>query len=210
MIKLEIDDKVYKIPESFDELTFGQFCKIFWKMDSVIDIDDDGERFKRGVETEATIISRLMGEEDDFCLGLPLNVYSQILSRTKFLYDTDFLFKNAKAGIVVDGKRYSVPPFNEMPLRQYIDADVVMKEKENPMQYIELLSILLTAKDKEGKWIPYNGEYQELMGKLKDMSCSDVLPLVYHFFKVGHNLKSLSRLSMKVEGSQQHQHTASS
>ena len=179
-------------------------------MDSGIDIDDDGERFKKGVEAEATIISRLMGEDDDFCLGLPLNVYSQILSRTKFLYDTDFLFKNAKAGIVVDGKRYSVPPFNEMPLRQYIDADVVMKEKENPMQYIELLSILLTEKGKDGKWIKYNGEYQDLMGKLKDMKCSDVLPLVYHFFKKGHALRSLSRLSMKVEESQQHQLTASS
>ena len=210
MIKLEIDDKKYSIPESFDELTFEQYCKVFWKLDGLMDIEDEAERFKKGAETEATILSRLMGEEDDFCLSLPINVYTQILQRTKFLYDTSFLFKNAKAGIVIDGKRYSIPPMNEMPLRQYIDADVVMKEKENPLQYIELLSILLTSKGKDGKWIKYNGEYQEMMGKLRKMKCSDVLPLVYHFFKKGHSLKRISQLSMKVEESLQHHNTASS
>lgn len=210
MIKLEIDDKVYKIPESFDELTFEQYCKVFWKLDTGIGIDDEVERFKKDTETEATIISRLMGEEDDFCLSLPINVYVNIKERLKYLYDIDFLLKNAKAGIVIDGKRYSIPPMNEMPLRQYIDADVVMKEKENPLQYIELLSILLTSKDKDGKWIKYNGEYQEMMGKLRKMKCSDVLPLVYHFFKKGHSLKRISQLSMKVEESLQHLSTANS
>lgn len=210
MIKLEIDDKKYSIPESFDELTFEQYCKVFWKLDTGIGIDDEVERFKKDTETEATILSRLMGESDDFCLSLPINVYVNIKQRIKYLYDIDFLLKNAKAGIVIDGKRYSIQPFNEMELRRYIDADVVMKEKENPLQYIELLSILLASKWKDGKWIKYNGEYQEMMGKLRKMKCSDVLPLVYHFFKKGHSLKRISQLSMKVEESLQHHNTASS
>lgn len=211
MIKLEIDEKLYKIPESFDELDFETYCKVFWKIDSLMDkSDDDAESFKKGVETESTIISRLMGEDDDFCLNLPVNIYSSILSRTKFLYDINFLKDNAVSGIIIDSKRYSIPPFNEMPLRQYIDADVVLKEKENPLQYIELLSILLTPKDKDGKWIKYNGSYDEMMGRLKKMSCSDVLPLVYHFFVKGEAYKKLSQAYMKVVESQQHQLTASS
>lgn len=209
MIKLEINDKKYKIPESFDELTLSEYCRIFWKIDTK-ESDDEIENFKRQRENESIILSRMLGESDDFCLSLPLNVYANLLEHTKFIYDVDFLLRNSRAGIVIDGKRYSVPPFNEMPLRQYIDADVVMKDKENPMQYIELLSVLLTAKDKEGKWIPYNGEYQELMGKLKEMKCSEALGIVYHFFKKGHALKVLSQLSMKVEASQQRQLTASS
>ena len=200
MIKLEINDKKYRIPESFDELTLEEYCRIFWKMDSVMS-DDEVEQFKKGVEAESTIISRLMGEDDDFCLGLPINVYSQIVQRLRYLYDVDFLRKSSKARIVIDGKRYSVPPFNEMPLRQYIDADVILKDKENPMQYIELLAVLLTAKDKDGKWIPYNGEYQDMMGKLRKMPCSEALGIVYHFFKKGHSLKRISQLSMKVEES---------
>lgn len=209
MVKLEINDKQYKIPESFEEMTLEQYCKVFYKLDTS-ESDDEIESFKKGKENEAIILSRLLGEDDSFCLDLPLNVYALLNEKVKFLYDVGFLLKNAKAGIVVDGKRYSIPPFNEMSFRQYIDADVVMKEKENDMQYIELLSILLTAKDKQGKWEPYTGDYQDMMGKLRKLKCSEALPIVYHFFKKNYTLKKLSQLSMKAVESQQPQHTANS
>ena len=209
MVKLEINDKHYELPTSFEELTLGQYCKIFYKLDTS-ESDDEIESFKKGKENEAIILSRLLGERDDFCLDLPLNVYALLNEKVKFLYDVGYLLKNSRAGIVVDGKRYSIPPFNEMSLRQYIDADVVMKEKENDMQYIELLSILLTATDKDGKWEKYNGDYQEMMGKLRKMKCSEALPIVYHFFKKGHSLKKLSQLSMKAVENPQPQHTANS
>lgn len=211
MIKLEINDKKYNIPESFEELTLEQYCKIFWKVETGInDEDDEVIKFKKARESEAKILSRILGESDDFCLDLPINVYSKILEKTKFIYDSGNFLKEARAGIVIDGKRYSIPPFNEMPLRQYIDADVIMQEKENDMQYIELLSILLTAKDKDGKWIPYNGDYQELMGKIRNLKCSEALPLVYHFFKKGYSLKKVSEASMKVQESLQRLNTQSS
>lgn len=204
MVKLEIDDKQYKIPESFEEMDFETYCKIFYKLDTS-ESDDEIESFKKGKENEAIILSRLLGERDDFCLDLPLNVYALLNEKVKFLYDVGYLLKNSRAGIVVDGKRYSIPPFNEMSLRQYIDADVVMKEKENDMQYIELLSILLTAKDKDGKWVKYNGDYQDMMGKLRKLKCSEALPIVYHFFKKGESLKKISQVSMKAVETQQPQ-----
>lgn len=209
MVKLEIDDKQYKIPESFEEMDFETYCKVFYKLDTS-ESDDEIESFKKSKENEAIILSRLLGERDDFCLDLPLNVYALLNEKVKFLYDVGYLLKNSKAGIVVDGKRYSIPPFNEMSLRQYIDADVVMKEKENDMQYIELLSILLTAKDKDGKWVKYNGDYQDMMGKLRKLKCSEALPIVYHFFKKNYTLKKLSQLSMKAVENPQPQHTANS
>lgn len=209
MVKLEIDDKQYKIPESFEEMDFETYCKVFYKLDTS-ESDDEIESFKKSKENEAIILSRLLGERDDFCLDLPLNVYALLNEKVKFLYDVGYLLKNSKAGIVVDGKRYSIPPFNEMSLRQYIDADVVMKEKENDMQYIELLSILLTAKDKQGKWESYTGEYQDMMGKLRKLKCSEALPIVYHFFKKNYTLKKLSQLSMKAVENPQPQHTANS
>lgn len=209
MVKLEIDDKQYKIPESFEEMDFETYCKVFYKLDTS-ESDDEIESFKKGKENEAIILSRLLGERDDFCLDLPLNVYALLNEKVKFLYDVGYLLKNSKAGIVVDGKRYSIPPFNEMSLRQYIDADVVMKEKENDMQYIELLSILLTAKDKQGKWESYTGEYQDMMGKLRKLKCSEALPIVYHFFKKSKFSQTVSQLSMKAVENPQPQHTANS
>ena len=210
MIKLDINDKKYNVPESWDEITFEVYCKAFYNLPTAKEEEDDIEKFKRNRETEAMILSRLLGEDDDFCLNLPLNIYARLNNAVKFIYDIDFLLKNAKASITIDGKRYSVPPFNEMPLRQYIDADVVMKDKENDMQYIELLSILLTAKDKDGKWMPYDGNYQELMEKLKKLKCSEALGIVYHFFKKGEALRILSKGYMKEAVSQQPHNTQSS
>lgn len=208
-LDLEINGKSYKLPTSWDSLTLEQYCKIFYKLDTS-ESDDEIESFKKGKENEAIILSRLLGERDDFCLDLPLNVYALLNEKVKFLYDIDYLLKNSRAGIVIDGKRYSIPPFNEMSLRQYIDADVVMKEKENDMQYIELLSILLTATDKDGKWVKYTGDYQEMMGKLRKMKCSEALPIVYHFFKKSKLSQTVSQLSMKAVENQQPQLTANS
>ena len=210
MVKLEINDKRYELPESWDEISLEQYCKVFYKLETSKDDDDDIMAFKKGKENEAIILSRLLGENDDFCLDLPLNIYALLNEKVKFLYDVGYLLKNSRAGIVVDGKRYSIPPFNEMSLRQYIDADVVMKETQNDMQYIELLSILLTAKDKEGKWVKYNGDYQVMMGKLRKLKCSEALPIVYHFFRKSKFSQTVSQLSMKAVESQQHQHTANS
>ncbi len=54
MIKLEIDDKVYKIPESFDELDFETYCRVFFKLDSIVS-EDEADSFKKGVEAESAI-----------------------------------------------------------------------------------------------------------------------------------------------------------
>lgn len=210
MIKLEINDKVYKLPQSFDEMTLEQYCKIFFKLPKIDDDLDDIERIKLSREMEAIILSRLMGEDDDFCYSLPLTVYNKLNGEMKYIYDIDKIMKSSKAYIKIDGKMYMIPPFNEMQLRQYIDADVVLHQDENNLQYIELLSILLTTKDREGKWIPYNGDYQELMGKVRQLKCSEALGLVYHFFKKGEALRRLSEASMKEEASQHHHNTVSS
>lgn len=199
MIKLEINDKKYNIPTSFEELKLEQYCKSFFNLPKTSEDMDELEMFEVLKKNESIILSRLLGEDDDFCLDLPLNVYALVNEKVKFIYDSEAFTKNHKSSIKIDGKVYSIPPLNEMSLRQYIDADMVLKAEENPLQYVELLSVLLTAKDDNGKWIPYDGSYQEMMERVKNLSCSDALPLVYHFFLKSHTSKKLSRVSMKVE-----------
>lgn len=198
MLKVEINGKEYNIPESFNELTLEQYCKAFYKIPSVKDEEDEDEKLIQIKKNESIILSRIMGEDDEFCLDLPWSVYEKIIKSIDFIYSPDDFLKNSKASIIIDGIRYSVPPMDKMTMRQFIDADVVMKE-ESPMQYIELLSTLLLTKDDNGEYIPYNGEYQKLVDKLKVAPCSICLPLVFHFFKKGQAFKKLSEASMKVE-----------
>lgn len=199
-VKLEIDDKVYKIPTSFDTLSFETYCKIFYNLPTLKDDMEDAEKFKMMKENESIILSRVLGEKDNFCLDLPITVYNKLINIIKYIFDVSEFEKNSKANIVIDGKHYGIPPVSEMALRRFIDADVVLNEQQNNMQYIEMLAILLSTKDKDGKWTPYNGKYEDMMGKLRSMPCSKVLPLVYHFFKKGEALQKLSKAYMKMEG----------
>lgn len=198
MIKVEINDKKYEIPQNFNELTLEQYCKAFYKLPQINDDMTDIDKFKTLRENESVILSRIMGEGDNFCLDLPLNVYAQLNEAIQFIYDNEYFLKNAKAGITINHHRYTIPTLDRMSMRQFIDADVVMQNESN-MQYIELLSVLLLTYDDKGEYIPYNGDYQELMGYVRSLPCSEALPLVYHFFKKGEALKKLSKASMKVE-----------
>lgn len=210
MLKVEINEKKYEIPQSFEELTLEQYCKAFYKLPKIEDEMEEIDKFKLMKENEAVILSRIMGEKDDFCLDLPLNVYAQLNEAIQFIYDSEYFYKNAKAGVTINHHRYTIPTLDKMSMRQFIDADVVMQNESN-MQYIELLSVLLLTYDDKGEYIPYNGDYQELMGYVRSLPCSDALPLVFHFFKKGEALKKLSKASMKVEEvSQLLQHTANS
>ena len=199
MLKLEINDKKYEIPESFAELTLEQYCKAFYKLPHPTDDMDEIEKFKLIKENEANVLSRIMGEADGFCLDLPLNVYSQLNKAIQFIYESDYFMKTAKASVVIDNTRYSIPPMDKMSMRQFIDADVVMNEEESNIQYIELLSILLLRKDDKGEYIPYNGDYKEMMDKVRNLTCDKALGLVYHFFKKGEALQKLSEAYMKLE-----------
>jgi hypothetical protein len=209
MTKLEINDKVYNLPSSWDELTLEQYCKAFYNLDTS-DKGDEIENLKRDRLNESYILSRLLGESDDFCINLPITVYEKLVKSIRFMFDIKHLMENARADIKIDGKIYMIPPFNEMPLRQYIDSDVVARQKDNPYSYIELLAILLTPKDDKGKWIAYDGKYEERFETLKKMSCSEALGIVYHYFKKKESSMMLSKLYMKEVERLQHLSTQGS
>lgn len=198
MLKVEINEKLYNIPTSFEELTLEQYCKMFYKLQTSTDDMDEDEKFRLMIKNEGIILSRLMGEDDDFCLNLPMTTFQKIVDELHYIYDTKSFFTKAKASVKIKGKRHQIPPLDKMSMRQYIDADVVMQE-ETPTQYIELLSVLLLEKDDNGEFIPYKGDYIEKMAFVKDLPCSEALPLVFHFFKIGNAYKKLSAASMKVE-----------
>lgn len=200
MIELEINHKEYKYPQSLSEVTLEQYCRVFFKLPELEDDADEVSKFRHERELEGIVISRLLGEPDDFCFSLPLGVYAMLNESTKFIFDVDGCLRNAKASIKVDGVKYYIPSMEEMSFRQFIDADVVMQEDEDELQYIRLLSVLLTRKDDNGEWVPYKGDSPEMFEKLRVLSCDEALPLVYHFFKKSHALEVLSQVYSQEVG----------
>lgn len=211
MTKIEINGKKYELADSFDELTLEEYCKAFYNLSQNDEEDvDESEKVKQTILNESKILSRLLGESDDFCLNLGIEDYKRLKDKISFIYDIDVFIKNAKAGITIEGRRYGVPRSDEMSLRQFIDADMTMNNKEDEMQYIELLSILLLEVGRDGKFKPYDGNYEELKGKLRKVKCTEALPLVYHFFKRSVALQKLTKAFMKEEVTQYLQPTQGS
>lgn len=209
MTKVEINGKKYELAESFDELTLEQYCKAFHGLEQPSEEDGEEETILKMVRNQSKLISRLLGEDDDFCMNLPTVVYNSLYKHISYIYEVDKFLKESRAGITLNGKRYGIPSFEEMPLRQYIDADMTIKDNDSPTLYIELLSILLSERTENG-WKPYDGKYEDRREELRNVKCSEALPFVFHFFKKGEALRKLSQAFMKVEESRQHLSTQSS
>lgn len=202
MKKIKINDKEYKFPESFDDISMSDYCNIFYKLIETNSKMSDDEIRITTLKNEAVIISRILGEEDDFVQNLPLDIFGMLRKQADWIYDIAGFLDSKQVSLKIDGKEYFIPNPDEMSLRQYIDADVTMKETDNKNQFIELLSILLLPYGKEG--YKYDGNYKELIPKIERMKASEGLPFIYSFFKKKVISKKLTEDFSKVrEASQQ-------
>jgi hypothetical protein len=69
-----------------------------------------------------------------------------------------------------------------MSLRQYIDIEETVKDKH--FSYTELLSVLL---------VKIGGDYKKLdLDIIESLPVSVLLPLMYHFFRLGKSMNQLT------------------
>lgn len=198
MVKLTIDGKDYNVPESWKDVNMEMYTKAFYNLDKTTETMSNDEKVLVTQRNEAKIISRLLGEKDDFVLDLPLPLVVKLQEIIAFIYNIKPFMDNNVSFLKIDGVKYFMPSPEDMSLRQYIDTDMIMKEDNNPMQYVELLSALLVPYNDKGK-LEYDGKYQERMEKLKKMDAEDALPFVYTFFKKKVLSNKISQASSKVE-----------
>lgn len=197
MIKVEINGKKYEFPNGWDDITMKQYCRLFHDIDTSGSKASDVERSIGVIKNEAKIISRLLGEDDDFVIKLPIEAFSMLQNEARFIYSIDGFINSGIHYLTIDGMRYWIPEPKDMSLRQYIDADMIMKDDKEDT-FIELLSCLLLPMGKDGKYV-YDGNYQELIPKIEKMKASNGLPFIYSFFKKKELSKKLSEVCSKVE-----------
>ena len=179
MKRIDINGRKYDYPESFDDITMKQYVNCFYGLRDAT--GDDADIALTTIENEAIIISRLLGESDDFCYRIPLPVFRRLQEASAFIYQIKDFMDSKEFSIKIDGRKYFMPDVEEMSLRQFIDADMIMKE-EGKDQFIELLACLLLPYREDGTF-EYNGNYRELIPKIEQMRASDGLPFIYTYFK---------------------------
>lgn len=190
MIELEINNKHYRIPTTFNDLSLREYCRVFSNLEPTDGLEGR-ELFLANKRNEAAILSRLMGERDDFAMELPLSLYSSLVEATSFIYGLQNV--KHKGSVEIDGKTYKASKPEEMNLRQWIDIDVT-SEEESPDKFIDILSMLLVEVGEDGEKKPYKGFDPEFSRRLGETSCSESLPIVYRFFLKGAVSSRLTRL----------------
>lgn len=197
MKKFEINGKEYQFPESWSDITMKQYCHLFHDLHTTPSGASETEKLVHTIDTEAVIISRLLGEKDDFVANLPIEVFLMLQKQIGFIYTISDFTESKVFYLNIDGKKYWMPEPQEMTLRQYIDADMIMKE-EGENQFIELLACLLLPYGKDGKF-EYYGNYKELIPKIEMMRAIDALPFIYTFFKKKQLSNNVTEAFSKVE-----------
>lgn len=190
MINIEINNRQYNIPTSFNELSLRDYCKCFNGLESTEGLEGK-DLFMATKRNEATVLSRLMGEPDDFAMDLPLTVYSTLVEATNFIYGLQTL--RHKSTIKVGDTVYKVLKPEEMNLRQWIDLDVTGSE-DGADKFIDMLSMLVVERKQDGKVKPYGGYDADFAKALGDVKCSEGLGIVYHFFLRGAVSSRIIRL----------------
>ena len=200
MISIGINGKDYEIPTSFDEIDLGTYCRVFSGLENT-DGMDGSDLFFATRRNESKIISRLMGEDDDFCMDMPLPIYGQLAESVSFIYGMAQM-KHSRF-IEIEGRKYTVPEPDKLNLRQWIDIDMTSTDDtipdDNGDKYLRLLSVMLVEVGEDGNPVAYKGEDKSLYEKLKKVKASDGLGLVYHFFLKGAISSKISQAYSRVE-----------
>lgn len=191
MNNIKINDKSYNIPSSFEELTLGEYCDIFYNLTNIDDIDDEAERKKESIKRQSVILSRILHEDDDFALELPITLYTKLFDMTKWIYNIEQYQKLANNELKVDGITYHIKDVSKLSTRQYIDVDETLKEKTNKNLYCDVLAIIIQDK--------YKGEYKELSNKVKQLNCNEALPIVFFSFIQGKRSQAISQISSQLK-----------
>lgn len=191
MKKISINEKDYQIPQSLHEVSLKDYCRIFKGIKF-----DTSMRWKDIKVNESILVSRILGEGDDFALSLPLTAYNTVVGLCSFLYDVD-KFKHTNV-LTHNGIKYSIPSPDKFNLRKWIDIDVTRQTEDEGM-FIELFAILLDPIGEDGECKPYDGKYEERKAWLEDYPADEAISMINDFFALGESLQKVTDAYSKVE-----------
>lgn len=162
MKRIKIEDTLYNVPESWDDVTLGQYEKWF---DYVADT-----KMK-----EVELVSLISTIPFDLLSTLPLSFYTDVLNMVSFAFaGNDFKPSNK---IVIDNDVYSVSVKDELTLAQYVDVEATFEEEGNDSRLSEILAIVCLRKGEK-----YDSKILKERKKLfQDLKMNEVFPLLAFF-----------------------------
>lgn len=140
MKQIKINDTKLDLPESINEFTFGDYVRVF---DGVTHNKDT--ELTDIIRDEAKVFSRILKQEDDFCLKLTLEQYGELKEDLNWILDCKDV--EAKDHIDIDGHSYYIKDIGKLSLENYITIDNIVNnvkiDKNGLPTWVEVLNMLL-------------------------------------------------------------------
>jgi len=186
MIEVKIQDKWYKLPTEYNDLTIVKY-------QNYIEIVENKQHFKTDIEFISNVIATLIDIDINILLKQKVSDLDIIKRGLSFLNE-DVKFKldeeDNKGMLEIDGVKYMFNKnMNNLTMGEYIDLDVLTKE---PIKNLHKLMAIMYRPIKDQNWfekkigkyelIDYDMEYIESISeKFKNITITDVTKCLSFF-----------------------------
>jgi hypothetical protein len=166
---------VYKCPTRWEDLTVQQY-------DKIQAILKEKEEDETSIATLAEIVCAVLSMQKEVLYDAPRQLYNQLLHDMQFLF-VKYEPANPKHEVIIDGVLHRFPTDeNDISFGQFIDVDEVVKGSEVLSSCLAIL--LLPVGEKHN-----NRDFNRRKNRMKELKCSEVLPLVNFFFQLEQKYK---------------------
>lgn len=172
---IEIENKTYKFPSDWSELTLGKFQEV-----SEIKLTEE-------MDTWLKIVSVLSGIPEEVLLELPFTEFNKLIELVQFVNnEATYEFKES---FKLDNVTYKFNTnISKMTTAEFIDLDTLLRNKEHPTEHLHLImAIMFRPVDKKGKITSYNSDELEKRATLfkEKLTCDYVLSSILFSVALG-------------------------
>ncbi|NBW12736.1 MAG: hypothetical protein EBR82_32395 [Caulobacteraceae bacterium] len=174
-IKIQIEELGLvegKLPENWDEITVGDYEKIF--ENNLTDLDQ--------LSQYIFILSQLTNIPKDILMEVPIEDFKNLLNKIQFInsdipsYDCDFID-------IEDNRYYLYNDFTQLTAGEVITIDTLITQNNNNFNKIisDLLCVFLRKKKDNGKFEKFNTNFFERKDDFKKLPIIKVYHLLTFF-----------------------------
>lgn len=150
--------------KTWDDVSLEQFRKIKSLYDE-----------KRAAEDEtAGLLSIIYGKDEDEIMNLPISQFSEMARSIDFLY-TRIQPRDIQERYDLNGRTYKICTLNNFTYQQYMNYQLIVKEKDR--DYLDILSLILVEKGKKYG----DTDTERVKADILTMCIRDVLAIDFFF-----------------------------
>lgn len=167
MIRLEIGNKEFKIANSYEELSLGQYIDIIKLSEAKIKLESTAADVKI-----ITLLSDNPTELEPLLWDLNMEDFNELTESFNWIADNTILesFKNMKPlqFIDIDDNKYGIlSDFNKLSLGEMISFETLMKQEQSDLHRLDLAFGLLLRPMVDGKIVKFSQEVFDKVIEIK-------------------------------------------